>query len=106
MYALNVTNIGVVEHERIKYLFHHVGALIYPSTFESFGLPLIEARQENLTILASELDYVRDIVDPEQSFDPYSPVSIARATKRHLNLKEPKLPLLSAVEFTQYLSEK
>jgi hypothetical protein len=106
MYALNVTNIGVVEHERIKSLFHHVGALIYPSTFESFGLPLIEARQENLTILASELDYVRDIVDPEQSFDPYSPVSIARATKRHLNLKEPKLPLLSAVEFTQYLSEK
>ena len=106
MYALNITNIGVVEHEKVKSLFHHVGALIYPSTFESFGLPLIEARQANLTILASELNYVRDIVDPEQSFDPYSSVSIARAIKRYLNLKEPKLPLLSATEFTQYLSEK
>ena len=106
MYALNITNIGVVEHERVKSLFHHVGALIYPSTFESFGLPLIEARQANLTILASELNFVRDIVDPEQSFDPYSSVSIARAIKRHLNLKEPKLPLLSATEFTKYLAEK
>ena len=48
MYDLNITNIGVVEHEKVKSLFHNVGALIYPSIFESFGLPLIEARQANL----------------------------------------------------------
>lgn len=106
MYELNITNIGVVAHEKIKSLFHHVGALIYPSKFESFGLPLIEARQENLVILASELDYVRDIVDPEQSFDPHSSMSIARAVKRYMNVKETKLPLLSAIEFTKYLTEK
>ena len=100
MYDLNITNIGVVEHEKVKSLFHNVGALIYPSIFESFGLPLIEARQANLKILASELTFVRDIVDPEQSFDPYCSISISRAVKRHLNLKEPKLPLLSTKEFT------
>jgi len=105
-YSLNINNIGVVKHDRIKSLFYNVGALIYPSIIESFGLPLIEARQANLEILAPELNYVRDIVDPEQSFDPYSSTSIARAVKRHLNINELKLPLHSAAEFAQYINKK
>ena len=105
-YSLNINNIGVVKHNRIKSLFCNVGALIYPSITESFGLPLIEARQANLEILAPELNYVRDIVDPEQTFDPYSPMSIARAVKRHLNINELKLPLHSAEEFVQYINKK
>ena len=72
IYSLNIINIGIIAHDKIKFLFNHAGALIYPSITESFALPLIEARQANLAILASELNYVRDVIDPEQSFDPYS----------------------------------
>ena len=103
---LNVRNWGGQSHEQIKQLYTQVQALIYPSTFESFGLPLIEARQAGLAVIASEMDYVRDVLDPEQVFDPQSPVSIARAVKRFMGASEEALPLLNAAEFMNSLLEK
>jgi hypothetical protein len=50
------------------------------------GLPLIEAREAKVDIIAAELDYVRDVVTPVQTFDPNSPISIARSVKRYLNI--------------------
>lgn len=104
-FGLNIQNLGVQSHDRIRHLYTQVQALIYPSTFESFGLPLIEARQAGLAVVASDLDFVRDVLDPEQVFDPRSPVSIARAVKRFLGAGEEALPLLNATEFMQSILE-
>lgn len=104
-YGLNVENLGSLPHEKVLALYGRAGALIYPSTLESFGLPLIEARQAGLPILASELDYVRDVIDPEETFDPQSAVSIARAVKRYLGLEEPPLPLQDAGAFLKHVFE-
>lgn len=98
-HGLKVENLGLLPHDQVKQLYRRVGALIYPSTFESFGLPLIEARQAGLPVLAAETDYVRDVLDPEQSFDPQSAMSIARAVKRHLGFDEQPLQLLNADDF-------
>ncbi len=84
-------------------LYRQARALIYPSRFESFGLPLIEARQAGLPVLAPELDYVRDVLEPDESFDANSPRSIARAVKRFLGITEPGLPTLGAEQFLQML---
>lgn len=102
-YGLNLDNIGIISHEQVKQMYGQVRALIYPSTFESFGLPLIEARQAGLAILAAEMDYVRDLLDPEQSFDPQSALSIARAVKRFMGFDEQPLALMNATCFTEYL---
>ncbi|MDP3372032.1 MAG: glycosyltransferase [Candidatus Paracaedibacteraceae bacterium] len=103
---LNIVNLGNLPHEQVKKLYAQAGALVYPSVFESFGLPLIEARQAGLPILASELDYVRDVVDPEQTFDPESAVSIARAVKRFLRIEERALPLQDASGFVRCILER
>jgi glycosyltransferase involved in cell wall biosynthesis len=87
-WQLNVVNVGHVSLAEISMLYDQSSALIYPSTSESLGLPLIEANERMLPIIASELDYVRDIVEPVQTFDPYSHVSIARSVKRHLGIAE------------------
>ncbi|WP_323000938.1 glycosyltransferase [Denitromonas sp.] len=97
--AIKVSNVGELTHKEVLALYSKAAAVIYPSTFESFGLPLVEARQVGLPVLAAEADYVRDVLDPEQSFDPGSPLSIARAVKRHMGLDEPALPLLNAARF-------
>ena len=104
-YGMNVVNAGNVRHSQIGSLYSKAAALIYPSTIESLGLPLIEARQAGLAVLASELDYVRDVIDPEQTFDPESAISIARAVKRFMALDEPSLPLKDAKEFMAELLE-
>jgi glycosyltransferase involved in cell wall biosynthesis len=104
-YKLKVTNRESLSHDDIFALYETTDALIYPSTFESFGLPLIEARQANLPVLAPELDYVRDLLDPEQTFDPKSPISIAKAVKRFMGFYEPPLPLLDTEHFIQNIFE-
>ena len=68
--------------------------------------PLIEAKQAGLPILASELDYVRDVLDPDQTFDPNSDISIARAVKRYLGIAEEPLPLQDANGFLDYILSK
>ncbi|MDO9359842.1 MAG: glycosyltransferase [Polaromonas sp.] len=106
LHGLRVINHGACTPEQIANLYRQVDALVFPSTFESFGLPLIEARQAGLPVVASELDFVRDVLDPEESFDPASPVSIARAIKRFVHALEAPLPLMSAGQFLEQLTEK
>lgn len=105
-YDLKLNNLGILPHDQIKLLYERVCALVYPSTLESFGLPLIEARQAGLPVLASELDYVRDALDPEQTFDPESAISIARAVKRFMGAEEKLLPLLDATQFMASVLER
>lgn len=105
-YGVKVNNVGELSHHNVLALYEKSVATIYPSTFESFGLPLIEARQASLPVLASELDYVRDVLDPEQTFDPDSSLSIARAVKRFMGLDEQPLPLLDAAQFVASVFKK
>jgi len=103
--GLNVTNLGSISAQDLDRVYKESLALIYPSDFESLGLPLIEARCAGLPILASEMDYVRDTVDPEETFDPNSPVSIARAVKRYLKIPEQCLPVMNARDFLTKIYE-
>ena len=75
---------GFVSDERMTELFKTSDALIFPSLLESSPLPVIEARRFNLAIVASERNFVREQVDPEESFDPHSSQSIADAVLRFM----------------------
>lgn len=81
-YNLDVINKGRLDSDNLEKLYLESEALIYPSLCESFGLPLIEATRLNLDIIASELDFVRDVCSPCQTFDPDSSLSICRAVIR------------------------
>lgn len=98
-FDLRVRNLGQIPRDQVMALYANTRALIFPSTLESFGLPLIEAANMGLPIVASELDYVRDVCIPEQTFDPSSPISIARAVKRFLGTSESTVTLRTPAEF-------
>jgi hypothetical protein len=83
---LRIVNLGKISKKNLINQYQSSSALIFPSYKESFGLPLVEASFFNLPILASELDYVRDVCRPKHTFDPYSSRSIARAVERFLNI--------------------
>jgi glycosyltransferase involved in cell wall biosynthesis len=106
MHNLTVHNLGSVSSEAMTEVYATADALIYPSTFESLGLPLIEAQQAGIPILAAELDYVRDVVEPTQTFNPNSAISIAKAVKRFSGVREFILPMGSPVSFMHYLTDR
>ena len=101
LHRLNIQNLGSIPHKRALEVYQNVDALIYPSLFESFGLPLVEAGQAGIPILASELDYVRDVCIPNESFSPHSAQSISRAVKRFIGRPDMPIQLLSADQFIQ-----
>lgn len=102
-FGLNIHNAGQLPPEAVAALYRRSKALIYPSLFESFGLPLLEAARSALPILAAERDYVRDVVVPTETFDPSSPTSIARAVRRFIKAPEKRPDMLSPEEFLHHL---
>lgn len=98
-FNLRIFNLGFLSHVELLSKYKETNALIFPSLIESFGIPLLEARSAGLAILASELDYVRDILDPDESFNPSSPNSIALAVQRHHSVHDNGLSLLGPKDF-------
>lgn len=98
-HGLLIENLGQLSSEAVAGLYARSRALVYPSRFESFGLPLVEADRAGLRVLAPEADYVRDVVEPVETFDPESPVSICRAVRRYLSQPEVPEHVLSPGEF-------
>lgn len=101
-----IENLGQLPHGDVLALYSASSALIFPSVAESFGVPLIEAQSACLPILASELDYVRDVCCPAETFDPNSARSIARAVRRFMTEPEPVEAPMSAAEFWSELMHR
>ena len=102
-YNLKLENVGKIKYEEVWKIYSQSTALIYPSSLESLGLPLLEASRMGLDIVASELDFVRDIVDPEETFNPKSAVSIAKGVKRYLGMEDEKIEIISPKNFLIFI---
>jgi len=104
--SLKVENIYFDNHYDVIEMYTKSRALIFPSNYESFGIPLIEAKYLDLPVLAGELDYIRDLLDPIQTFDPNSSISIYRAVKRFLNLPFDRAPIITPNQFVREIFYK
>ncbi len=100
-YQLNIDIKPKLKRDELLQNFSEADCLIYPSLFESYGLPMVEAMQMKIPIIASELDYVRDLADPVETFDPKSPKSISRAVLRFINNPSKKARVLSGKSFIE-----
>jgi glycosyltransferase involved in cell wall biosynthesis len=81
---------GWLEREHVIN-FYRKAVLLFPSTIESFGLPLLEARLVGAIILASDMPFCHEILDGysrAEYFDPFDEYEIAAAMKRHMTVKK------------------
>jgi glycosyltransferase involved in cell wall biosynthesis len=67
---INIINIGYVSKTKLNEIYKKCDICLFPSLNESFGLGLVEAAQFDLPIFASNLDYVFQLIEPSQTFDP------------------------------------
>lgn len=54
---------GVMSHENLLSFYKASQGLLFPSTIETLGLPLLEAAAFGLPIIASDLDYVHEVLN-------------------------------------------
>jgi glycosyltransferase involved in cell wall biosynthesis len=85
-------------------LYFNCPYLIFPSVMESFGLPLIEAVDSGMKVLASDLPYVYDVIAPSLTFNPLEKVSIANAVIKSLETELPFPQLVTKNEIARLIS--
>ena len=85
LYPETITNVGYIDNSKIEEVYSKSKALVFPSTAEAFGMPLIEAHDLGLKVLVSNLPYAFDVFKEVSTFNPMSTESIANTMKFFLN---------------------
>ena len=70
----------------LRHLYESATALVFPSFYESFGLPPLEAMRFGCPVIASDIPALREICGEAALYaDPHQPADIARRIRRLLN---------------------
>jgi glycosyltransferase involved in cell wall biosynthesis len=81
----NISNIQLQKYYASAQLF------VFPSIYEGFGLPILEALEQNCRVLTSKIDVFREILGNNyQYFNPYSPEDMAQKIFTMLKTKNIK----------------
>jgi glycosyltransferase involved in cell wall biosynthesis len=78
-----VHSAGYVTISQMAYLYLHAGMLVFPSLFEGFGMPPVEAMAAGCPVAVSRSTCLPEICgDAAEYFDPQDPVDVADAICR------------------------
>jgi glycosyltransferase involved in cell wall biosynthesis len=78
--------LGYVEKKHLPYIYRAATALVFPSLFEGFGIPPLEAMASGCPVIASHAASLPEVVGRAAVLcDPHSPVSFAAAIDRVVN---------------------
>jgi glycosyltransferase involved in cell wall biosynthesis len=81
---------GLVPTDEVASLYRRASALVFPSLYEGFGLPPLEAMASGLPVACSNAGPLPQLTDgAARLFDPYDPHAIAAAVAEVLDDPEP-----------------
>lgn len=88
---------GWIPREELYSLFQHASAFVYPSTFEGFGMPVLESLAAGLPTVCSDIPPLREVAGDDAAlyFDPLDEEALAGALHR-ITSDEPLRCRLSA----------
>ena len=81
-----VRALGYLAVEELAYLYRHAEMLVFPSLFEGFGIPLVEAMAAGCPVVAARATSIPEVVgDAAELFEAASPDALAAAIERVLD---------------------
>jgi len=88
-YADDIHLLGYLEDRHLKYCYHHARCVVYPSLYEGFGLPPLEAMACGAPVITSRSSSIPEVVgDAAFLINPIDISEIAQAIYRVLSDKE------------------
>ncbi|RST74168.1 glycosyltransferase family 1 protein [Siminovitchia acidinfaciens] len=93
----NIKHAGYVTDEELKSLYMHAGCFVFPSVYEGFGLPPLEAMSVGCPILVSNVGPMPEVAgEAAVYFNPYDSKDLAQKIKYVMNNDEVKNKLKEA----------
>lgn len=87
---------GWIPREELLDLYHRAYAFVYPSTFEGFGMPVLEALASAIPSAVSNIEPIRSIAGSAAlQFDPFSEEAVAGALLRIIRDEELRAKLVA-----------
>ncbi len=75
--------LGFVSDEELAHLYRNAAWFVFPSTYEGFGLPAIEAMANGCPVLAARAGSIPEVcADAALYFDPHDPGSLVALLRR------------------------
>jgi glycosyltransferase involved in cell wall biosynthesis len=85
----NIHYLGRVTDEELVQLYNQAVCFIFPSLYEGFGLPPIEAMSCGCPVLVSDIPVLREVCgDAATYFDPYNPYDIRKVIRQFLDTSQ------------------
>lgn len=79
----DIIYLGYLPQDSMPYVFSNATVLAFPSVFEGFGIPLVEAMKAKVAIACSECGSIPEVAgDAALYFDAYNPEDIAEKIYR------------------------
>lgn len=86
-----IYEVGMVQDDELKWLYHHAVALLFPSFHEGFGWPPLEAMACNCPVIASRASSITEVCgDAAWYIDPHQPETLRGAMEVLLQREEPR----------------
>lgn len=81
-----VHTLGFVPEEELTWLYHNAGAFVFPSLYEGFGLPIVEAMSAGTPVVTSNRGAMAEVAGQAAHLvDPMDPSAIEHAIHRILD---------------------
>ncbi len=79
----NLYHLGRLSRAELSWLYHHARILVFPSLFDGFGIPIVEAMESGLPIACADRTSLPEVAaDAALFFNPNDPESIAANIER------------------------
>lgn len=96
-YSRPLRPLGFVSDEVLAVLYANAGALVFPTLFEGFGLPVIESQAAGLPVICSDIEVLKEVGGLGAVFvDPHNAESIAKAIVAVVDSPEKREELILA----------
>ncbi|MEK7096456.1 MAG: glycosyltransferase family 1 protein [Patescibacteria group bacterium] len=94
-YKNDIKLLGYQPHQKVKQLFNNATALVYPSLYEGFGMPILEAFSTGLPVITSDCSAMKEIAGNSAILiDPDDPSEIAKAMEEIVSDKAKREKLI------------
>jgi glycosyltransferase involved in cell wall biosynthesis len=88
-YKADIDLPGYVSREEVLRLYRSASLFVYPSLYEGFGIPILEAMASGTPVVCSDIDVLREVgADAAGFFDPRSPQELATRIREVLESPE------------------